>query len=377
MPETIQDFQYNPDCRYFNGYKPCTFKRLCKECPEYSPKGTKILLINLDAMGDVLMTTAMLKPLKRKYPDSHITWVTRGNALCLLQDTPLVDRVMAYDPETCIALSQQEFDAAFNCDKAADACALLNAVHAKEKFGFGLSDFGTIVPVNPENAYNFELGLNDELKFRKNTQTGQQILHEGMGLEYKRDEYILVQTDEEKLFIEDYRKKHNLEGTTIIGINTGCAPLYKLKKLTFNQYIELADLLAEKFPQAVIALVGGKAETEFNEEIAHKAKRVHATPTTFGLRTGIGFIDLCDVLITGDTLALHIGIALRKFIIALFTLTCPQEIDLYNRGVKIIPPLDCSPCWKRDCEAPRCISEMDLDKIVDGVQKYENQMTDD
>jgi hypothetical protein len=59
-----------PDCKNFNGYKPCFPGHNCliDSCKEPQPFGTKILIINLDAMGDVLMTTAQLPDLKTKNP---------------------------------------------------------------------------------------------------------------------------------------------------------------------------------------------------------------------------------------------------------------------------------------------------------------------
>ena len=42
----------------------------------------------------------------------------------------------------------------------------------------------------------------------------------------------------------------------------------------------------------------------------------------------------------------------------------------YERGVKIIPDLDCSPCWKRECDDPKCITELDLNEIVRAVEGY-------
>ena len=63
MPKEI------PDCKRFTGYKPCFPNHNCWEngCKDNIPTGTKILIINLDAMGDVLMTTAQLPGIKRKF----------------------------------------------------------------------------------------------------------------------------------------------------------------------------------------------------------------------------------------------------------------------------------------------------------------------
>ena len=43
-----------------------------------------------------------------------------------------------------------------------------------------------------------------------------------------------------------------------------------------------------------------------------------------------------DVVVCSDTLGMHLAIALKKKIVVLFGPTCPQEIDLYGRGVKAL-----------------------------------------
>ena len=91
-----------PACKNFTGYKPCYPDYNCWEngCKDNVPIGTKILIINLDAMGDVLMTTAQLPAIKRKFPDSTIYWVTLKIAAPLLYHNQVIDRVFSYDTET-------------------------------------------------------------------------------------------------------------------------------------------------------------------------------------------------------------------------------------------------------------------------------------
>ncbi|RPH36141.1 lipopolysaccharide heptosyltransferase family protein, partial [bacterium] len=65
-----------PACKHFTGYKPCFPNTNClEECVRFDPIGTKILIVNLDAMGNVLVTTSILPAIKRKYPQSHISWI--------------------------------------------------------------------------------------------------------------------------------------------------------------------------------------------------------------------------------------------------------------------------------------------------------------
>jgi heptosyltransferase-2 len=72
---------------------------------------------------------------------------------------------------------------------------------------------------------------------------------------------------------------------------------------------------------------------------------------------------------------MHAAIGLKKFVIAWFGVTCPQEIDLYDRGLKFIPHgLACSPCWKRSCPYNlECIAMIDLLGIVNAVRDYRDK----
>ena len=166
------------DCRYFNGYKPCKYKRLCEGCPDYDPPFPRILIINLHALGDVLRTTALLPKIHRKYPKSFITWVTLPSSAALLKGNPLVDQILYWSPETLEGLRVREFDILLNVDKAPESAGLAMSVTAPDKRGFGLSRFGNIAPLNPEAEYMYYLGLDDDEKFYNNQKTELELLAE-------------------------------------------------------------------------------------------------------------------------------------------------------------------------------------------------------
>jgi hypothetical protein len=47
-----------PDCKLFTGFKPCEPNKECKTCQDSVPIGFRILIINFNAMGDVLRNTS-------------------------------------------------------------------------------------------------------------------------------------------------------------------------------------------------------------------------------------------------------------------------------------------------------------------------------
>ncbi len=360
-----------PDCKKFTGYKPCFPGTQCyKECIEPNPIGKKILVINLDAMGAVLQTTSMLPVIKRKYPQSHISWITLKNAYQLLANNPYIDTTYIWEPENWLILQNIEFDIVYSTDKTQRSCAFANTLNAKKKLGFGLNKNGKIIPLNKEAQYSYILGLDDEIKFRKNTKYGTEILQEAMQLKYKRDEYVLQLTDDEKQFCKDYKKENNFsEKEIIVGFNTGCSYLYPNKKMTIEQHVTLIEKLSQH-KHLRLVLLGGPEDTERNAEIFRRVgNKVLSTPTTEGVRRGICYENICDVIVTGDSFGMHVAIALKKYVIAWFGLSCWSEIDLYERGVKLIPEaLECAPCWKKTCPKNlECIDMIDLNKIVEYV----------
>jgi ADP-heptose:LPS heptosyltransferase len=368
------------DCRYFNGYKPCFPGVDCtSSCALLAPMGTRVLIINLDAMGDVLMTTAQLPGIRRDFPQSHVTWLTRTNAAPLLAGNPLVDRVITWNDENRLVLKQQRFDVVMNGDKSEQSCAFTRSLNCGDVRGFTLSDRGQIIAANPEAEYNFRLGLDDHLKFRVNQRTGQDILAETWKLSYRRDDYILELTEDERRFCEVKASEWGLAGKTVVGFNTGCSELYPNKKMTVEQHAEIIGRLASRGNFAFL-LLGGREDEERNSRIAGLARAsgapATATPTGEGLRRGICYENLADIVLTGDSLGMHIAIGLKKHVLAWFGLSCWSEIDLYDRGRKFFRgDLDCSPCWKRVCPKNlECISGIDIDAIIESVLAYEHAL---
>jgi len=363
-----------PDCKHFTGYKPCFPGTRCYEkCVDYDPIGSRILLVNLDAMGNVLVTTSILPAIKQKYPHSTLTWLTDGNTAPLLQHNPLIDRIMTWTPESWLVLQQLKFDVVLNVDKSLRSGALTMAVKSSKKLGFGINESGQIIPLNKEAHENYLLGLDDQLKFRENTKSVSRLQCEEFQLKFGRGEYILNLTDEEVAYCAQYRREHGLDRASIVvGLNTGCSELFPNKKMTIDQHVVLVNRLSE-LPGVRTVLVGGPEDTLRNAEIARlTVEKALNTPTTEGLRRGICYENICDVIITGDSFGMHLGIALRKFVIVWFGVSSPNEIDLFERGIKLIPEgLSCSPCWKRSCPYNlECLQMIDLIRIVREVENF-------
>ncbi len=374
-----------PKCKNFNGYKPCfsyenCLEEGCRHENDQTKIGVKILIISLDALGNVLDNTPILYAIKRKFPVSTIYWITMPGADKILFNNPFIDKIFTWTDEQRMIARQIEYDYLMNADKSDYACAFANEIKAKKKLGFLLNEDGKIIPANKGAMYSYLLGNNDQKKFKENTRSGVDIIHEVFELEYKRDPYVFGLTDEEKKFVSSYKKEINYNpDKTYVGFNTGCSTLFPNKKMTIEQHVKLiSEMLKEENLQVV--LLGGREDTERNNKIYESfneadRKKIINTPTTMGLRRGACFMDICDIVITGDSFGMHMAIGLKKYVIAWFGLSCAAEIELYDRGEKLTPDgLWCSPCWKKVCPYNlECIQMIDLDKILRLTKDYTNK----
>lgn len=367
---------YKFDCRLFTGYKPCIHKRPCDGCDQYQPVKQRLAIVSLEALGAVLRSTCLLPPLKRKYPDSHITWITYKSASNLLKHNPYIDRVIELDGNTSHLVQYLKFDAVFAVDKSIEAGSLAQTLNAKERFGFGLNTDGVIVPLNPEASYQYDVGLSDELKFFINEKPETQQITESMNLEWKRDPYILEKTPDEEAIVKQ-RRAELLQGKKgVIGYNTGCSLLFPYKKFTVEHSIDVIRMWRKQHPDWVVALLGGREDSERQTAMKEAFKNdpyVVNTPTTEGLRSGILWMDATDLVLSGCSLGLHIAIGLKKPVICWFGVSCAQEIDTYDRGVKIKADVSCAPCWKKSCNnEPKCynrVSTTEIEKATSTLMK--------
>ncbi len=281
-----------------------------------------ICIIKLGALGDVLRTTPILRRLKQ-YP-SKITWVTEKEALRFVKNS-FVDKAVIFKEK----LSLRSFDLLYNFDEDRAACELAERVRATIKKGYGWNG-ATFYPFDGDAQYAYDLTRDDNLKFKRNKKSYQEIIFETAGEVFRGEEYVLENT-------------LNKCPAYDIGINY---------------------LVGNKFPLKIWPHWHA-FEQAFRDKVRISVQRMFPSIEEY-----IAWIHQCETLITTDSLGMHIAIALKKKVIALLGNTSHTEINLYGRGVKIFTPLPCVPCYKKKCifEKVRCMDEITPEKIWEAYQ---------
>ncbi len=261
------------------------------------------------SLGDVIRTTVILNYLK----EDDVTWLVDEKAYPLLEGNPYIRRILIFNLESVLQLQRERFDTVINLEKGPGICALSDSVSAWRRFGFRFD-----VDRGAAQAYDGAekvLSLCLDLEKKKgNLKFWQEALASMIGKKWTQsDEYIL-----------DY--KSNAPVKYDIGFNWVVGDKWPNKAWHRGNWESLDNLLKSNYS-------------------------ISWQKGLDNLKEYIDWVHSCRVVITNDSLGMHIAIALKRKIIALFGPTSSKEVYLYKRGVVLLPKASyrCMPCLQSKC----------------------------
>ncbi|MDR1195692.1 MAG: glycosyltransferase family 9 protein, partial [Endomicrobium sp.] len=121
-----------------------------------------------------------------------------------------------------------------------------------------------------------------------------------------------------------------------------------------------------------VLLLGGKDdEDEIKAILSENIDNVYSAGTNNGIPDFFAMINLCDIIVCGDTMALHAAAGLKKNIVALFGPTSLAEIEVYGRGAKLQADKECVCCYKQECNLVKnCMDSISDGEVIEAVEKY-------
>lgn len=334
---------------------------------------TQLLILKTGALGDVLRTTSILPGLRRRYPDLSVTWLTAPSAKDLVRLHPGVDRVLTAKPDDVAGLEALVgelegvgFDRVISLDDELPLCELATRLAAPGERPGVLS--GAYLGEAGQRAYTddvspwFDMGLlsrfgkqrADELKVA-NERSHAAIYAQMLGIEMGEPE-LPLDTDA-AAFGSEFRKRLVADHgeRRWVGLNTGSGGRWESKKLSVERSVELAaGLSAGHQSELGFVVLGGPEERDRNGQLAAGLASRGVTAVDGGTENSLlefaALVDCLDLLISSDSLALHVAVAQRVRVLAFFAPTSAAEIELYGRGEKVssTSPDYCS--YKKDAD---------------------------
>ncbi len=368
--------RFRIDCRHATGEKPCAPHKAegvtCGHCPRFDPVLDIRLIIKLAAAGDVLRSTAILPALRRAFPRSALWWITDPVSKPLLVNHPALSWVLDTSFPLAGLLSSARLKSVYCLDMSREATAIAAMIPPKvPRKGFGLSPGGVVVPASPEAAVWHGMGLWDTEK-KANRRSYAEHLFEIIGVPYAPDPPRLFLTDDERSAAAVFARENKLERFSgLLGLNVGSGRRWTSKRWSLEAFVALARLWKKKRPKTGVLLYGGPEEREVLSVLARRLKGIAISCGADNtLRAFAARLELCRVLVTSDTLALHIGVALKRNVVALFGPTSDVEIGLYGSGEKILPPEPCRCYYEPACRySPSCVERIPVGEVAAAVER--------
>ena len=325
----------------------------------------KFLIIRFSSIGDIVLTTPVIRCLKKQLPDAEVHFLTKQSFASIVENNPFIDKLhlLAHSWETVVHELKQE-----NYDYIIDLHHNLRTLRLKKDLG--IKSF-------PFNKLNVQKWIYTNLKW--NLMPDLHIVDRYMktveSFGVKNDEegldYFIPQRDEVKQ--KDIPASHH---AGFIGLVIGAA--HYTKKLPVDKLKELCS----KIDHPVI-LLGGKEDNENGKQIAAvDPVKIYNACGKFNLNESADLVRKSKLVITHDTGLMHIAAAFKKKVISVWGNTVP-EFGMYPYFGKFQIPnskfqitgLRCRPCSKIGySKCPRghfkCMRQISMDAIAETATQY-------
>lgn len=313
-----------------------------------------ILIIKTAALGDVLRTTSILPGLKERHPQAAITWLTAASARELVRTHPLLAAVETVDTKRADSLAAaaaklgtREWGWVISLDDEEPLCRLASSLRARQLSGAYEKADGTR-GYTRDVAPWFDMGLlsvhgkqrADELKVL-NQESQPAIYARMLSIRMGKPQLVLPEASRARAAELAQRGGWHANGP-LIGLNTGAGGRWTSKQLSPERTVDLAGAIARELRGRVRFLVlGGEAEEARSREIVRLAALHPCKPDCIDARNDHALLDFaalvgeCGLLVTSDSLALHMAVSLNRPLVAFFAPTSAAEIELYGLGEKV------------------------------------------
>ncbi len=318
----------------------------------------KVLIVRFSSIGDVVLTTPVIRAIRNTYPSSQVHYLTKEANLPLLKSNPYLNKIytITNSLKPIIGVLRSE-----HYDYVIDLHHNLRTTILKLKLR---SISFTFDKVNVKKW----LLVNSKLDILPNKHIVQRYLDTTKTLKVRLDnkglDYFIPQNEGVDFSLVPPAFRANYIGFVIGGS-------FLTKKLPTNKAIELIRKL-----NFSIFLIGGKEDYEEGLKIKNAiGDKVYNGCGIFTVNQSASIVKEATCVITNDTGMMHIAAAFRRQIISLWGNTTPKfGMYPYMPGVdslKVeVDGLSCRPCSKLGFSACpkkhfKCMNDLDLDKIAE------------
>lgn len=335
----------------------------------------RILLTRTDRVGDVVLSTPVIKAIRDKYPDAYIAFMVRPYAEDIVKGNPYLDEVITYDKygrhknifntiNFALKLRNRRFDKAIMLHPTNRVHLISYLAGIPQRIGY---DRKLSFLLTEKIPHTKQEGKKHEVEYTIE-------LLKPLGIACSHPElYVAVSKGDlkkiEKIFIENNIK----EDTTRVCINPGAS--CPSKRWPVKNFISLGRMLIEELHTQII-VVSDNENKRFADTIAYSIK---GPLLNLSGKTSIGelsaVISKCKLFVSNDSGPVHIACALKIPTISIFGRRDPglspaRWRPFYNKAMFFHKDIGCDICRAHNCSIGfKCLKAITVEEVFLGCKR--------
>ena len=329
-------------------------------------KYKRILIVEVNWLGDVLFSTPLIRSVREKFKDAYIACMVDPRAREILEYNPRINEIIIYDEKgkdkslrgklrLISILRRQKFDLAILLHRSFTKALITYLGGVKERTGYATKKRRIVLthPVEPPDTDLHKVEYFLELA-------------KSLGCDISNKDYEFFIKDAERKYIEEELSKNGIKKEDLLVVmNPGAN--WPPKRWSEENIANLSDLLITTYG-AKIVISGEKKDVACAARIRNKMKK---TPVILAGKTNLkelgALMERANFVISGDSGPMHIAASMKSNVIALFGPTSPSFTGPYGRGnYRVIRKgADCeTPCYDLACTTYRCMEAITVNDVL-------------
>lgn len=351
----------------------------------------KILIVETEPIGDVIISSGIYGPIRQKYPNAEISVIVGPWAKDVLKNNPFIKEIIIINCPWAYSQSIVGLKGFFGHINFIFAYLKIYLQLKKKAFDTAIDLRGDLRNILffmflPQIPYRISFGRTGGEYFLTKAVEFNAKEHE-VEKNFTLLKYLDIISQEKKVAIypsmQDINKvksvleQNNIvENSFICVIHPGAG-----KKVRFwinKRYAQIADYMAEKY-NAKIILTGSKGERTLAGDI-----QKNMSYSAVNLAGELGILEMAallkktSLLICPDTSIMHLAATFSTPTVALFGPGDPAQVGAYQKNIRIVDKsFDCRPCIQKKCKIQNTIYGACMEAIEpkDVIEQIENLMS--
>ena len=329
----------------------------------------RILIIHTAFIGDIVLSTPLIKKIKDTYPDSDITYVTTPSGEAILKNNPHLNNIIVYDKRG----EHKGISGVWQLGKRLRYENFNMVITPHRYLRSSILSWLSRSPIR--KGYDIASGsclFTEKIKYDRTKHEVEKLLSFVAPENKKRYEIELYPGEKEKMKGDNLWKENLLEDKKVVVLAPGSK--WFTKQWPVEYFNKLAESL-KKLSNARLIVVGGKDEINLPIE---KENIIDMRGKTSLLELA-DILSRADVVVTNDSSPIHIASAFKKpKIFALFGPTI-EKFGFFpwslNSKVFQVDGLKCRPCGihgGKSCPEKhfKCMRDILPEEVFNEIKEY-------